>query len=75
MWAGAGMSEKRADFIRGFRGKNVFELAGLLFNFGLAVQSQAVGEKTLRQSMTANDVGGALPSAWRQFDNHAAIAD
>jgi hypothetical protein len=51
----------------------VFELAGLLFYLGLALQSQAVGEKPLRQTMTANNVGSALAAAFGEFHDHAAI--
>ena len=45
MWAGAGMTKECADAIGGFRGKNVFKLAGLFFNFFLVLHSQTFGEQ------------------------------
>jgi len=69
------MSEECADLVGGTRGKDVFELAGLLLNLGLAVQRQTVGKKALRQPMAADDVSGALSPPERQFNDHAAIAN
>ena len=51
----------------------MLELAGLLLDFGFAVHRQTVGEKTLGEAMTANDVSRALTAAGGQFDNHAAV--
>src|SRR5580658_11080481 len=72
--AGARVTEERADFIGGLGRENVFELAGLLLDFRFAVHGQAVGEKPLRQTMTANDAAGALAAACGQFDNRRAVA-
>src|SRR5580692_2108463 len=72
--AGAGVAQECADFIGGFGRKNVLELAGLLLDFGFAVHGEAVGEQALSQTVTANDVGGALTAAGREFNDHAAVA-
>ena len=74
MRAGAGMAEEGADLVRRFGRQDVFELAGLLFDFGFAVQGQAIGEQALGQPVAANDVGRALTSAGSELDDHAAIA-
>ena len=74
MRAGSRVPEERADLIRGFGREDVFELAGLLFDLCLALQRQTVGEKPLRQTMTANNVGSALAAAFGQFHDHAAIS-
>src|SRR2546421_2422060 len=73
VWAGAGMVQKRADFVRGFGRQNVLELAGLLLDFGFAVHGQTVGEQPLGQAGTANDVRGPLPPMIRQFYDQVAI--
>jgi hypothetical protein len=52
----------------------MFELAGLLFDLRLALQSQTVGEEALRQTMTANNIGSALAAAFGQFHDHAPIS-
>ena len=44
MRARARMSEERADLVRRFRRENVFELARLLFDLGLAVHRQTIGK-------------------------------
>src|ERR1700693_1688734 len=72
--ASAGMPEEAADLVVSFRREDVFELAGLLLDFGLAVQRQAVSEETFRQTMAANDVGSPMPSAGGKFHDHAAVA-
>src|SRR5207247_8399778 len=54
------MTQKRADLVRGFGREDVFELARLLLDFRLAIQSQAVSKQPLREPVPANDVGGAL---------------
>ncbi len=73
MWACPRMTQKRADLIRGFGRKDVFELARLLLDLRLAIQSQAVGKQPLRKPVPADDVGRALAPARCKLDNHAAI--
>ena len=68
------MPREGADLIGRFGREDVFELAGLLLDFGLAVHGQAVGEEPFGQAMAADDVGGALASARRELDDHAAVA-
>src|SRR5207245_6210348 len=75
MWACPRMTQKRADLIRGFGRKDVFELARLLLDLRLAIQSQAVGKQPLRKPVPADDVGRALAPARRKLDNHAAVTD
>ena len=74
MGAGAGVAEEGADLVGGLGGQNVFELAGLLFDFGLAVHGETVGEQAFGKAVTTDDIGGALAAAGREFDNHAAVA-
>jgi hypothetical protein len=52
----------------------MFELAGLLLNLGLTIQRQAIGKKSLGETMAANHVRRALSASWREFDDHAAFA-
>jgi hypothetical protein len=52
----------------------VLELAGLLLDFGFAVHGERVGEETLGQPVTADNVGGALMSARGEFDDRGAVA-
>ena len=73
MRAGARMIQESANLICRFRREDVLELAGLLFDLRFALEGQAVGEKALGKTVTANDVGGLLSSAWSEFDYHAAI--
>jgi hypothetical protein len=68
------MAKECAYFVGGFGRKNVFELAGLLFDFGFAVHGEAVGEQALGEAVTANNIRGALTAAGREFHDHAAIA-
>jgi hypothetical protein len=75
MRASQGMVEEGADLVGRFGRKYVLELAGLLLDFGFAVHGERIGEKALGQTMTANDVGGALISAWREFDDRLTITD
>src|SRR5437870_13479681 len=75
MWACPRMTQKRADLIRGFGRKDVFELARLLLDLGLAILSQAVGKQPLRLPVSANDVGGALARTWCELYDYAAVAD
>ena len=70
-----GCPRKRADLIGGFRREDVLKLASLLLDFRFAVHSEAVGEKPLRQTVTANDVSRSLSPARREFDDHAAVPD
>ena len=63
------MAEEGADLVRGFGRQYVLKLAGLLFDFGLAVHGEAVGEEALGEAVTANDAAGALASARRQFND------
>jgi hypothetical protein len=72
--AGAGVAQEGADLVGGLGGQNVFELAGLLFDFGFTVHGEAVGEQALGQAMAADNIGGALAAAGCEFDNHAAVA-
>jgi len=61
--AGQWVVEEGTDLVGGFGRKYVFELAGLLLDFTFAVHGQRIGEQTLGQAVTADDVGGALVSA------------
>ena len=63
------MIEEGADFVGRFGGEDVLELAGLLLDFGFAVHGERVGKEPLGESMPADDVGGALMSAGREFDD------
>ena len=74
MRAGTGVAQECAYFVGGFGRKNVFELAGLLFNFRFAVHGETVGEEALGEAVTANNIRGALTPAGREFYDHAAIA-
>jgi hypothetical protein len=69
------MSEESTDFLGRFGGKDVLELAGLLLDLGLTVEGQAVGKQSLRQTMTADNIGCLLAAAVSKFNNHAAVAD
>ena len=42
------MSQEGTDAVRGFRGQNVLELAGLLRNLMLILHMKGLHEKTLR---------------------------
>ena len=74
MRASARVTEERAYLVGGFGRKDVLELAGLLFDFGLAIHGKTVGEQALSKAVSANDVSGALAAAGREFHNHAAVA-
>src|SRR5207237_8225638 len=75
MGASLGMSQEGANLVGGFRRKNVFELARLLFDFSFAVEREAVSEQAFSQAVTSNDIGGALASAWSQLNHHAAVTN
>lgn len=75
MGAGARVAQKRADLIGSFGREDVFELAGLLLNFGFAVERETVGEEALGEAVAANDVGGFLTASICEFNNGAAIPD
>ena len=68
------MAQEGADLVGGFGRQDVLELAGLLFDFGFAVHGETVGEQAFGKAMAADDIGGALAAAGREFDNHAAVA-
>jgi hypothetical protein len=53
----------------------MLELAGLLLDFGFAIHGERIGEQTLGQTMTANDVGGPLVSARREFNDRLSITN
>lgn len=59
------MIEEGADFVGRFGREDVFELAGLLLDFGFAVHGERVGEEAFGETMAADDVGGALMAARR----------
>ena len=63
------MIEEGADFVGRFGGEDVLELAGLLLDFGFAVHGERVGEEPLGEAVSADDIGGALMSAGREFDD------
>src|SRR5580704_17171562 len=69
-----GMAEETADLVGGLGRQDVFELAGLLLDLGFAVERETVGEETLSQAMSADDVSRALTTMGCQLDNHAAVA-
>ena len=69
------MTQKSADLVGSFGREDMLELAGLLFDFGLAVHGEAVGEKAFREAMAADDAGGAFASAGSEFDDHGAVTD
>src|SRR2546428_7995131 len=75
MWACPRMTQKRADLVRGCGREDVLELARLLLDLRLAIQSQAVGKQPLRKPVPADNVGRALAPARRKLDNHAAVTD
>jgi hypothetical protein len=66
--------EEGTDLVGGFRREYVLKLAGLLFNFRLAVHGERIGEEALGQAVPANNVGGALMSARGEFDDRLTIA-
>ena len=74
MGTGARVAEEGAYFVGGLGGQNVFELAGLFFDFGFAIHGEAVGEKALGEAVATDDIGSALAAARCEFDNHAAVA-
>jgi len=67
--------EECADLVSSLGRQDVFELAGLLFDFGFAVHGEGIGEETFGKPVPADDVGSALHSARRQFDNQRAISN
>lgn len=75
MRASRRMTQERAYLIRCFRAEDMFELAGLLFDFRFTVHGKAVGEQALGETMAANDADGAFASAIGEFDDLAAIAE
>src|ERR1700676_750284 len=69
------VSEKCTDLIRRFRRKNMLKLASLLLNFRFAIHRQAVSKKSLGQTMTPDNIAGALPSTRREFDDQRAVSN
>ena len=69
------MPEERADLVRRFRRQDVFELASLLLNFGLAVHGQRIGKEALREAVAANDVGGAFAPVDSELNDCRSVAD
>ena len=67
------MSQERADFIRRFLRKNVFELAGLLGDLCFTFHVQTVGEKALGQAVAANNITCAFTSSMCHLDHVAAF--
>ena len=63
MRASPGMTKKAADFVGRFGRQDVFKLARLLFDFRFAVKGEAVCEQAFSETVTADDVGGALAAA------------
>ena len=74
MGAGFWVAEECADLVGRFGRQDVFELAGLLLDFGFAVHGEAVGEKPLCQTMPSNDASRTFASARRQLDDHRPVA-
>jgi hypothetical protein len=67
------MAEEGTDLLGGFGRENVLELAGLLFDLALIRHSEALGEETLGETVTANHASGTLASSGSKFDDHAAV--
>jgi hypothetical protein len=67
------MTEERADSVSRFQRQNVFELAGLLFDFGLVLDFQRLGKQPFRQTVTADDVCRALASAGSEIHDGVTV--
>src|ERR1017187_4768419 len=50
------VAEERTDFVRRFGGQDVFELAGLLLDFGFAIHGERIGKESFSKAMSADDV-------------------
>src|SRR5277367_5706024 len=74
MWTGPRVPQERAYLIGGLGRENVFELAGLLFDFSFAVHGETVGEEPLGEAMAANNVGSPLSASGREFHDHGTVA-
>src|ERR1700682_2356941 len=74
MRTGSWVPEERADLVRGFGRQDVFELAGLLFDFSFTLQRETIRKEPLRQPMAPNNIGSTVATAFREFYDHAAIA-
>ena len=74
MRAGERVVEEGANLVGGFGREYVLELTSLLLDFRFTVHRERVGEKTLRQPVASDDVGGALVSAGGEFDDRGAVA-
>ncbi len=69
------MSQERAYLVRRFWREDVFELAGLLLDFGFAVHGQAVGEEALGQAMAPDDATRLFAPAGSQLNYQGSIAN
>src|SRR5581483_6487760 len=74
VWAGARMSQKRADSFGRFGREDVLELARLLLDFLFIHHSETFGEQALRQAMPPDHVGSPLPPPRRELHNQLAVA-
>ena len=66
MWARFGVAEKRADLIRSPWREDMFEFAGLLFDFGLAVHREAIGKQPFSQAVTTDNTAGLVLATGRE---------
>src|ERR1700722_13673892 len=66
---GSGVSEERANLVRRFRRKNVFELASLLLDLRFTVKGKAVGKKPPREPVPPDNAASALAPARSELDN------
>ncbi len=69
------MPQERAYLVRCFRAEDVFELAGLLFDFAFTVHGEAVGEEALREAMATDDANSAFAAPAGEFNDLTAIAE
>ena len=69
MWAGLRMSQERAYLVRSFGRENVLKLAGLLFDFRLAIHGKAVSKQAFSQPVPANDICGLLATPLGKFND------
>ncbi len=73
MRACAWMSQEGADAVCGFRREDVFEPAGLLGDFFFVLHLKCMREQDLCQAVTANDIFGATPSFFGEYDHPLAM--
>ena len=67
------MIEESADLVGGFGREDVLELASLLLDFGFAIHGERIGEEALGETVTADDVGGALVASLGELDDGGAV--